>query len=63
MTPGALVSGDLWLRSEVPGRQRWQVPALYRKPRFAAAVEMTPETVSGVRSARARAARSGACWR
>ncbi|HEX2121956.1 MAG TPA: HAD-IC family P-type ATPase, partial [Thermoanaerobaculia bacterium] len=53
MTPGALVSGDLWLRSEVPGRQRWQVPALYRKPRYAAAVEMTLESMPGVSSARA----------
>ncbi|HYC93758.1 MAG TPA: cation-translocating P-type ATPase [Thermoanaerobaculia bacterium] len=54
MTPGAIVpTGELWLRSEVPGRQRWQVPALYRQPRYAAAVEATLENVIGVSSARA----------
>jgi cation-transporting P-type ATPase C len=53
MTPGALVSGELWLRSDVPGRQRWQVPALYRKPRYAAAVETALENTGGISSARA----------
>jgi manganese/zinc-transporting P-type ATPase C len=52
MTPRAMVSGDLRLRSDLPGRQRWQADALYRRPRYAAAVEATLESAPGVVSAR-----------
>jgi cation-transporting P-type ATPase C len=51
MTPNAVVSGELRLRSVVPGRQRWEVPALRRRPRRAAAVEMALERSPGVVSA------------
>jgi cation-transporting P-type ATPase C len=41
-------SDGISLRSDVPGRQRWDVPALYRQPRYAAAVEMAIEKTAGV---------------
>jgi cation-transporting P-type ATPase C len=55
MTAAALVPQELRLRSDVPGRQRWQAPALYRKPRYAAAVEIALEQTAGVISATANA--------
>ena len=46
-------SRELWLRSDLPGRQRWEVPALYRRPRYAAAVEVALENIAGIVSAKA----------
>src|SRR5882672_7895804 len=46
-------SDGITLRSDVPGRQRWEVPALYRHPRYAAAVEMAIEKTSGVKEVKA----------
>src|SRR3954468_1731530 len=46
-------SDGISLRSDVPGRQRWEVPALYRQPRYAAAVEMAIEKTAGVTEVKA----------
>jgi cation-transporting P-type ATPase C len=53
MHDGTVVSRELWLRSDLPGRQRWEIPTLYRRPRYAAAVEVALERVSGVTKATA----------
>src|SRR5688572_727029 len=55
MHDGTAATSEIWLRSDVPGRQRWDAPALYRRPRFAAAVETALEQIAGITSARANA--------
>src|SRR5688500_5060196 len=42
---------ELTLRSELPGRHRWDIPALRHDPCFASAVEEAVSQTSGVRSA------------
>jgi hypothetical protein len=41
----------LWLRSDVPGRMRWEIEALRDRPRKAAAVERTLQQMTGILSA------------
>ena len=44
-------SYKMTLCSRVPGRERWLVPAMMKKPRWAAAVEMVLRGEDGVKSA------------
>jgi len=53
MHDGAVVPRELWLRSNLPGRQRWEAPGIHRRPRYAAAVEVALEKTPGVTSATA----------
>jgi manganese/zinc-transporting P-type ATPase C len=52
MLAGPAVPNELRLRSDLPGRQRWDVPALHRRPRYAAAVEAALEADEVIVSAR-----------
>ncbi|HTN72615.1 MAG TPA: copper-transporting ATPase, partial [Methylomirabilota bacterium] len=48
-----LKNSKISIRSEIPGRIRWDIPALRGRPRYAAAVEIAIERKAGIISAEA----------